>query len=174
MLDSIVPTRRGFLAGLGALIAAPAIVRIQNIMPVKALKIEPPNLYVGRNVLRVLRHEGWVDIGELSGLDHKYDVIRFDEVGGGSGLIKTKMHIDPGLLEIKLVSPRDYLGPELDNDSNSAYQVRMTDGTTYNFKATAMGMSLAIGPLTDPDRQLEARVSLAMNRDTIMVTPSDA
>ncbi len=29
--------RRGFLAGLGALIAAPAIVSVANIMPVKAM-----------------------------------------------------------------------------------------------------------------------------------------
>ena len=31
--------RRGFLLGLGALIAAPAIVRIENIMPVRAPKL---------------------------------------------------------------------------------------------------------------------------------------
>jgi hypothetical protein len=32
--------RRGFLTGLGALIAAPAIVSVSNIMPVKSMPIE--------------------------------------------------------------------------------------------------------------------------------------
>jgi hypothetical protein len=32
-----VPSRRGFLAGLGAILAAPAIVRVASLMPVKAL-----------------------------------------------------------------------------------------------------------------------------------------
>jgi len=36
----IKPTRRGFLIGLGALLAAPAIVRATSIMPVKALPAE--------------------------------------------------------------------------------------------------------------------------------------
>ena len=35
----IQPSRRGFIAGLGALIAAPAIVRVASIMPVKTLPI---------------------------------------------------------------------------------------------------------------------------------------
>lgn len=33
-------SRRGFLIGAGSLIAAPAIVRIQNIMPVKRLPLD--------------------------------------------------------------------------------------------------------------------------------------
>jgi hypothetical protein len=39
--------RRGFLAGLGALIAAPAIVRAGIIMPVKPSLILPPKLEIG-------------------------------------------------------------------------------------------------------------------------------
>ncbi len=35
MTEIIVPSRRGFVAGLAALIAAPAIVRAGNIMPVR-------------------------------------------------------------------------------------------------------------------------------------------
>lgn len=31
------PSRRGFLTGLGAILAAPAIVRVASLMPVKAL-----------------------------------------------------------------------------------------------------------------------------------------
>lgn len=39
--------RRGFLTGLGALIAAPAVVRYANIMPVKAPRIVlPGTIYV--------------------------------------------------------------------------------------------------------------------------------
>jgi hypothetical protein len=34
-------SRRGLLIGLGAIIAAPAIVRIQNIMPVRAVVLRP-------------------------------------------------------------------------------------------------------------------------------------
>lgn len=37
MSDLIVPSRRGFIKGLGALWAAPAIVRFASLMPVKAL-----------------------------------------------------------------------------------------------------------------------------------------
>jgi hypothetical protein len=33
----ILLPRRGFLLGLGAIMAAPAIVRIENIMPVRAI-----------------------------------------------------------------------------------------------------------------------------------------
>jgi hypothetical protein len=45
MSELILPTRRGFLAGMIGLIAAPAIVRASSLMPVKALaatvNIEP-------------------------------------------------------------------------------------------------------------------------------------
>jgi hypothetical protein len=33
----IVPSRRGFLAGLGALVAAPAVIRVAQLMPIKAV-----------------------------------------------------------------------------------------------------------------------------------------
>jgi hypothetical protein len=40
-VTEIIQSRRGFIAGLGALfIAAPAIVRATSIMPVKAISIE--------------------------------------------------------------------------------------------------------------------------------------
>ena len=39
-MTSLLTSRRHFLRGLGAIIAAPAIVRVQNIMPVKALSQE--------------------------------------------------------------------------------------------------------------------------------------
>jgi hypothetical protein len=42
----VIIARRGFLLGLVSLIAAPAIVRIENIMPVRALKFTGPWLDV--------------------------------------------------------------------------------------------------------------------------------
>lgn len=41
--------RRRFLAGIGALIAAPAIVRVASIMPVKAMPMEFPGLTTMRS-----------------------------------------------------------------------------------------------------------------------------
>jgi hypothetical protein len=35
-MSLLTPSRRGFLAGIGALFAAPAIVRASSLMPVKA------------------------------------------------------------------------------------------------------------------------------------------
>lgn len=35
----LVPSRRGFLTGLSALLAAPAIVRFSSLMPVRALPL---------------------------------------------------------------------------------------------------------------------------------------
>lgn len=45
----MIPTRRGFLMGLGAaLVAAPAVIRIPGLlMPIKALVRAPAVLYVG-------------------------------------------------------------------------------------------------------------------------------
>lgn len=43
-MSLIIPTRRGFISGIAALVAAPAIVRAQNIMPVRSIErlIAPP------------------------------------------------------------------------------------------------------------------------------------
>lgn len=38
MSEIIKPTRRGFITGLTSLIVAPAIVRVENLMPVKVIK----------------------------------------------------------------------------------------------------------------------------------------
>jgi len=45
----IVTSRRNFLIGFGSLIAAPAIVHIENIMPVRASVIikNPPFVFTG-------------------------------------------------------------------------------------------------------------------------------
>lgn len=40
MSDLLVPSRRGFLTGLGAILCAPAIVRVASLMPVKALPLD--------------------------------------------------------------------------------------------------------------------------------------
>lgn len=42
------PTRRGILAGLGLLIAAPAVIRVSNLMPEKHI---PPEFSM-RNLIR--------------------------------------------------------------------------------------------------------------------------
>jgi hypothetical protein len=47
--------RRGFLVGLGSLLAAPAIVRAASLMPVKAPK--PVLLYGGNNSLIMFRKQ---------------------------------------------------------------------------------------------------------------------
>lgn len=38
MSEIIQPTRRGFITGLTSLIVAPAIVRVESLMPVKVIK----------------------------------------------------------------------------------------------------------------------------------------
>jgi fumarate hydratase class II len=42
-MGSIITSRRSFLAGLGALVAAPAIVRVSSIMPVKVIRPPTPH-----------------------------------------------------------------------------------------------------------------------------------
>lgn len=39
MTNIIQPSRRGFITGLTSLIVAPAIVRVENIMPVKTIDL---------------------------------------------------------------------------------------------------------------------------------------
>ena len=39
----IVPSRRSFLRGLGAILAAPAIVTASNLMPIRGLVMPPEN-----------------------------------------------------------------------------------------------------------------------------------
>jgi hypothetical protein len=40
-IDAMQATRRGFILGVGAVFAAPAIVRASSLMPVKVLRPEP-------------------------------------------------------------------------------------------------------------------------------------
>jgi hypothetical protein len=40
----MILTRRGLIGGFASLLAAPAIVRVSSLMPVKAM---PPSLYAG-------------------------------------------------------------------------------------------------------------------------------
>jgi hypothetical protein len=60
--------RRGFLAGLGSLLAAPAIVHAGNLMPVRALSVEAPLIPSGTYV-RILLMPGYGDgrIGTVLG-----------------------------------------------------------------------------------------------------------
>jgi hypothetical protein len=76
------PTRRGFLAGLGALFAAPAIVRIESLMPVRALILPTllPGSYFPRNdylTLQQITREAvrtWKNSNAfIASLDQQYD-----------------------------------------------------------------------------------------------------
>ena len=51
----ITPSRRRFLLGAGAFIAAPAIVRVSSIMPISVLQITPPivTMYVASSQLYI-------------------------------------------------------------------------------------------------------------------------
>lgn len=46
-MSEIIQSRRGFITGLIAFVAAPAIVRVSSIMPVKAMEpsLLPPGMY---------------------------------------------------------------------------------------------------------------------------------
>lgn len=48
-MAELITTRRAFITGLVSFIAAPAIVRVSSIMPVKAIEpfILPPEMYDG-------------------------------------------------------------------------------------------------------------------------------
>lgn len=59
----IVPSRRGFLLGAGALLAAPAIVRVSALMPVSVVEEE------GWRVLEILEDAktSWTQIAIANG-----------------------------------------------------------------------------------------------------------
>ena len=53
-----IDTRRGFLVGALALMAAPAIVRASSLMPVKAVRLYPsPNPTFGMTMYEVLQRQ---------------------------------------------------------------------------------------------------------------------
>ncbi len=57
--------RRSFLTGLGAMLAAPAIVHAGNLMPVKALKIAPATEYDMAVILNRVGEEIHRSIGTI-------------------------------------------------------------------------------------------------------------
>ena len=63
MTEILKPSRRGFITGAVSLLVAPAIVRVENIMPVKAVK------FIGRTFV-VTDYSG----GEFTGVDILYGV----------------------------------------------------------------------------------------------------
>lgn len=68
----IKPTRRGFLFGVGGLLAAPAIVKVTSIMPVKAIEpslLWPPEIEVGDLVFRERFRYGWTSWANLPSID---------------------------------------------------------------------------------------------------------
>jgi hypothetical protein len=74
--------RRKFLLGLGALIAAPAVVRYANIMPVRALAPDAPctDWWLGHagSFYRFVHPNQWRDLVKM---DLEYDALLQGEVG---------------------------------------------------------------------------------------------
>lgn len=86
------PNRRGFLLGLGAALAAPAVVRYNSLMPVRALELPtplPPGEYVGiiagvdghdkelRMIMKLWRHASNYSMGPA-----KFKMIHRTEIEG--------------------------------------------------------------------------------------------
>lgn len=66
-MSKIVSSRRGFLFGLGATLAAPAIVKASNLMPVRALltPVIRPIFYSNRKIRRFMDIETIRDVNIL-------------------------------------------------------------------------------------------------------------
>jgi hypothetical protein len=62
--DFLMP-RRKFLTGLFGLIAAPAVVKAANIMPVKVIELPPPPVGFRRLTLDDYRKSGIIRLSEL-------------------------------------------------------------------------------------------------------------
>lgn len=76
--------RRSFLKGVGLLIAAPAIVKIANIMPVKAQIIRPPGSPFSTHYDSIIRYVGAPQItfdGLGEPLAHRWAVSLYDDKG---------------------------------------------------------------------------------------------
>jgi hypothetical protein len=61
-MNLLIPSRRSFLLGLGAALAAPAIVRASSLMPISAKLITPEKEFVGKikpNVGPI--PDGWIE-----------------------------------------------------------------------------------------------------------------
>lgn len=50
MNEIIKPSRRGFITGLTSLIVAPAIVRVENLMPVKSVSVISKNIIIDHHI----------------------------------------------------------------------------------------------------------------------------
>ena len=64
MTDLLMP-RRKFLTGLFGLIAAPAIVKAANIMPVRVIELPPPPVGFRRLTIDDYRKGGIIRLSEL-------------------------------------------------------------------------------------------------------------
>lgn len=79
MTELIIPSRRGFIGGLLGLIAAPAIVRIESIMPVHSLQ---PTLL--STMLFDLRQEAMAGLVDWWG--KRFSITFFNEVCYSEGI----------------------------------------------------------------------------------------
>ncbi len=141
----ITANRRGFLTGMVALITAPAIVKIQNIMPVKAIEVAQPNFYIGRTVLSVLRPEGWADIGDVESLGMVHSIQWNDDLRG----IRKRPY---DLLDFNIANPKDALTHEI-----TTYRLHH-DGNTHEFDGVTVSSRVTLAEF-EPSR-MEARISM--------------
>lgn len=92
MSDLIVPTRRGFITGMAALVAAPAIVRIESLMPMRSLVPAIPlargNTLLSLNQITREAVRLWKNSNAfIHQLDDEYDAA-FAPVVGATSLFK--------------------------------------------------------------------------------------
>lgn len=94
-------TRRGLIAGLASLLAAPAIVRVENIMPVRAVILTPPEpLIIG------IRYQTW----PFGSPCPEYD----DNIGIMEGMTKTTDGTGRAIEHwLKRIAKHDRVWPEL-------------------------------------------------------------
>lgn len=63
----MILSRRGILTGLASLIAAPAIVRAESLMPVRGIIMPPRPMLTSRGIVSMKTvRPGWIEITEMS------------------------------------------------------------------------------------------------------------
>jgi len=100
----LVPTRRSFITGLVSLIAAPAIVRVENIMPVRIVQMfEVPGTWtITRRWDPNSDHAHLLTAREFSKYDRLAALLRGEENGktrlfrAPNGRFYTGQMVDPG------------------------------------------------------------------------------
>lgn len=98
----IIPSRRSFLTGLGAALAAPAIVRFANIMPVRATVLVPPEPW-----LLGVRWQSWplkaprpaeFAVGSIGGVNSPADKIELKPLSHFAAALERHRRVWPDLV----------------------------------------------------------------------------